>query len=44
MPITTLPADPEAMRLDRIRPAGDAITLVVGTVAAQQVAPRCDAK
>src|SRR5215216_2237520 len=41
MPIITLLADPEAIRLDRIRPARDAITLVVGTVAAHVRCPRC---
>lgn len=41
MPITTLLADPESIRLDRIRPARDEITLVVGTVAAQARCPSC---
>ena len=41
MPIITLLTDPEAIRLDRIRPAEDAITLVVGTVAAHARCPRC---
>ena len=41
MLITTLLADPEAMCLDNIRPARDAITLVVGTIAAHARCPRC---
>lgn len=41
MLITTLLADPEAMCLDRIRPARDAITLMVGTVAMHARCPHC---
>lgn len=41
MTITSLLADPQAIRLDCIRPSFSAITLVVKTKAAQASCPRC---
>lgn len=41
MDTTTLLADPEAIRLDCIRPSPSAITLVVRTIAPLALCPRC---